>query len=157
MKPRNLSSQEELEKSLIDLDKFIQIIPSVAMLKYQSKNHPDYQDRLISKVLDDPILTNKFLTDIFNLKSLAKAFPAWTVFQSKTVEEAIDKINKHREIKTVRQVGRLFGEAHRGGSGVPRDVYIEIAKITPNSNILSEDAAKSEARKSFDKPKKKTP
>ena len=126
------------------------------------KSFPNHAKELITRVLSDPEEFKRLITDNDDLKKIAEQFPNHKILQSKSIEEALEKITKKIEFNKVRDASSTLGQAFRDEHHpffskdiLPSELSIKIASHTADESKVSEKEAEGEARKAFTKPPQK--
>jgi hypothetical protein len=124
-----------------------------------AKQFPNHAEELITRVLSDQEEFKRLITDNDDLKKTAKRFPNHKILQSKSVEEALEKITKKIEFNKVRDASSTLGQAFRDEHHpffskhvLPAELSKKIASHTADPSKVSEKEAQEVADKSFTKP-----
>ena len=152
--------EEELIKALSDPEEFKRFIKSNKDLNETAEQFPNHAEELIARVLSDPAEFKRLVKSNLDLQATAKQFPTYKILQSKTIEEALEKVTKKIELNQVRDASSTLGQAHRDPNSsffttLPAELLKIIAVDTGDKDKVTKKEADAEANKVFNKPPKK--
>jgi len=135
-------------------------ITSGYVLRYIADLFPDHADEMIQNVLADPNEFKRLIQNDSDLVNAAAQFPTYKILHSKTISEALEKINKKIEFNKIRDISSTLGQASRDRNPLNKfsifdaQLLIKITTEAADKNKISENAAEIEARRIFNKPSK---
>jgi hypothetical protein len=145
--------------ALYDREEFKHLIENNWDLITTAVCFPKHAEELITRVLSDPEEFKRLITNNDELKKTAEKFPNHKILQSKSVEEALEKIIKKIEFNKVRDASSTLGQAFRDEHHpffskhvLPEELSKKIASHTADPSKVSEKEAEEVAHKSFTKP-----